>query len=767
MFYQNKKLKQNLFFYKESSNSNSQINPIQELQKLKEAEKSSESTETIYSESSFEQLKNRILQKNETDSDRGEVVKRILELIADHDGDKNTDSWNDYGVNEKSTNLEIEKLLNKLQDQIYSHHVVLEGDSLHSISQKYNLEIDQLIRLNPTTATNPDLIFPGQEIRFREKKDSQVKHSNTQGNLNLKKIAFDGIQSAVTKFVESFQTTKYIVKPGDDLEKIASDNSTTVEHILQLNTDITNPDLIFPGQEIRFREKIDSQVKNTDTQANLNLKKIAFDDIQSAVTKFVESFKTKKYIVKPGDDLEKIASDNSTTVEHILQLNTDITNPDLIFPGQEILIKNKVQVLNPKNVNSNISEVSKPPQKNIPQTQNSSTFNPNILPDIVEMTTGYNMQKQFYSKPLSPVTISKLSTSSENIDRLGDKKPYKIKLEDGTIKKFDLYKTYSGGQYLDEHNNQYYLNFDNKENVFILKNYSQNRDYVRFVNAPEGAFLIPSIPSTGFDDTRFKLASGQPHLEVIGVMGTGFIGAPGSKKMDDSAYKRGEKLPIGYHWDKISKTEYSEMKHMLVNITRGYYNYRTSNGKVETRFLDIEKDLVTGKILTPKERMTKIDALKIDPNVLSISIVGKPTYKDNIAQNRSLLVFGENGLFKGQAVTPPMMLEDLEPWARQKFGAKSQIAITDGDFFAKSYIPSDSNGPAQGEEIVAESGNAIYMVKPVDRARAAQIMREAAFAINQGADEARQQQYQNERNKDLVSDATNLSKIASKFGIKF
>ena len=681
MFYQNKKLKQNLFFYKESSNSNSQINLKEELQKLKEAVKSSESTETIYSESSFKQLKNRILQKSETDSDRGEVVKRILELIADHDGDKNTDSWNDYGVNEKSTNLEIEKLLNKLQDQIYSHHIVLEGDSLHSISQKYNLEIDQLTRLNPTTATNPDLIFPGQEIRFREKKDSQVKHSNTQGNLNLKKIAFDGIQSAVTKFVESFQT--------------------------------------------------------------------------------------KKYIVKPGDDLEKIASDNSTTVEHILQLNTDITNPDLIFPGQEILIKNKVQVLNPKNVNSNISEVSKPPQKNIPQTQNSSTFNPNILPDIVEMTTGYNMQKQFYSKPLSPVTISKLSTSSENIDRLGDKKPYKIKLEDGTIKKFDLYKTYSGGQYLDEHNNQYYLNFDNKENVFILKNYSQNRDYVRFVNAPEGAFLIPSIPSTGFDDTRFKLASGQPHLEVIGVMGTGFIGAPGSKKMDDSAYKRGEKLPIGYHWDKISKTEYSEMKHMLVNITRGYYNYRTSNGKVETRFLDIEKDLVTGKILTPKERMTKIDALKIDPNVLSISIVGKPTYKDNIPQNRSLLVFGENGLFKGQAVTPPMMLEDLEPWARQKFGAKSQIAITDGDFFAKSYIPSDSNGPAQGEEIVAESGNAIYMVKPVDRARAAQIMREAAFAINQGADEARQQQYQNERNKDLVSDATNPSKIASKFGIKF
>jgi len=681
MFYQNKKLKQNLFFYKESSNSNSQINPIQELQKLKEAEKSSESTETIYSESSFEQLKNRILQKNETDSDRGEVVKRILELIADHDGDKNTDSWNDYGVNEKSTNLEIEKLLNKLQDQIYSHHIVLEGDSLHSISQKYNLEIDQLTRLNPTTATNPDLIFPGQEIRFREKKDSQVKHSNTQGNLNLKKIAFDGIQSAVTKFVESFQT--------------------------------------------------------------------------------------KKYIVKPGDDLEKIASDNSTTVEHILQLNTDITNPDLIFPGQEILIKNKVQVLNPKNVNSNISEVSKPPQKTIPQTQNSSTFNPNILPDIVKMTMGYNMREQFYSKPLSPVTISKLSTSSENIDRLGDKKPYKIKLEDGTIKKFDLYRTYSPGQYLDEHNNQYYLNFDNKENVFILKNYSQNRDYVRFVNAPEGAFLIPSIPSTGFDDTRFKLASGQPHLEVIGVMGTGFIGAPGSKKMDDSAYKRGEKLPIGYHWDKISKTEYSEMKHMLVNITRGYYNYRTSNGKVETRFLDIEKDLVTGKILTPKERMTKIDALKIDPNVLSISIVGKPTYKDNIAQNRSLLVFGENGLFKGQAVTPPMMLEDLEPWARQKFGAKSQIAITDGDFFAKSYIPSDSNGPAQGEEIVAESGNAIYMVKPVDRARAAQIMREAAFAINQGADEARQQQYRNERNKDLVSDATNPSKIASKFGIKF
>ncbi len=42
------------------------------------------------------------------------------------------------------------------------------------------------------------------------------------------------------------------VRPGDFLEKIASENSTTSLRIFYANTDISNPDLVFPDQKLRI-----------------------------------------------------------------------------------------------------------------------------------------------------------------------------------------------------------------------------------------------------------------------------------------------------------------------------------------------------------------------------------------------------------------------------------------------------------------------------------------------------------------------------------
>lgn len=43
------------------------------------------------------------------------------------------------------------------------------------------------------------------------------------------------------------------------------------------------------------------------------------------------------YTVKSGDSLYKIAKNHNITVEDILKLN-HIPNPDLIYPGQEIML---------------------------------------------------------------------------------------------------------------------------------------------------------------------------------------------------------------------------------------------------------------------------------------------------------------------------------------------------------------------------------------------------------------------------------------------
>ena len=104
---------------------------------------------------------------------------------------------------------------------------------------------------------------------------------------------------------------QYVVQRGDTLSIIARRFGTTVSAILARNPQITNPDLIFPGQVIT---------------------------IPTAGQPTPPSPRPGRYIVQPGDTLSIIARRFGTTVAAILSRNPQITNPDLIFPGQIIIL---------------------------------------------------------------------------------------------------------------------------------------------------------------------------------------------------------------------------------------------------------------------------------------------------------------------------------------------------------------------------------------------------------------------------------------------
>ena len=114
-------------------------------------------------------------------------------------------------------------------------------------------------------------------------------------------------------------TNVYTVKSGDTLSEIAMNFGTTVSNILSLNPSITNPNLIYPGQNI------------TINSSNL-----------------VETNTNVTYIVKSGDTLSKIAKEYNTTVSNLVRLN-NISNPNLIYPGQIININNSNTIENGQN----------------------------------------------------------------------------------------------------------------------------------------------------------------------------------------------------------------------------------------------------------------------------------------------------------------------------------------------------------------------------------------------------------------------------------
>ncbi len=108
------------------------------------------------------------------------------------------------------------------------------------------------------------------------------------------------------------QTVFYTVKKGDTLSKIARMYGTTVAELAEINQ-ISNPNLIFPGQVLRVLEN--STINGNEERGTGSI----------------------VYTVRKGNTLSQIANIYGVTVSHIVEIN-DIQNPNLIFPGQKLRI---------------------------------------------------------------------------------------------------------------------------------------------------------------------------------------------------------------------------------------------------------------------------------------------------------------------------------------------------------------------------------------------------------------------------------------------
>lgn len=99
------------------------------------------------------------------------------------------------------------------------YYIVLPGDSLYKISQKFDVPLRELIRVNNIAA--PYVIYPGQKILIPK----------------------------TTPPTPPAGTDIYIVKNGDTLFKIAQSFNVSVDSIVKLNN-LPDPDLIYPGQRL-------------------------------------------------------------------------------------------------------------------------------------------------------------------------------------------------------------------------------------------------------------------------------------------------------------------------------------------------------------------------------------------------------------------------------------------------------------------------------------------------------------------------------------
>ncbi|MBE2220761.1 MAG: LysM peptidoglycan-binding domain-containing protein [Anaerolineae bacterium] len=110
---------------------------------------------------------------------------------------------------------------------------------------------------------------------------------------------------------------------GDTLWDLSRYYGTSIDAIVQVNPQITNPNLIYAGDTLEIPVGVTVTPGPTSTSVPPN------PTVPSG---------TFQYVVRPGDTLSSIARKFNTTVNAIMSVNPQISNPNLIYAGQVILI---------------------------------------------------------------------------------------------------------------------------------------------------------------------------------------------------------------------------------------------------------------------------------------------------------------------------------------------------------------------------------------------------------------------------------------------
>ena len=108
-----------------------------------------------------------------------------------------------------------------------------------------------------------------------------------------------------------FAQTTYTVKSGDTIWKIAVKHQVGMSEIIAANPQIKNPNLIFPEQRVCVpRVSAPPGCPPGST----------------------------RYTVQPGDSMFTIARRFGVSLDALIRANPQISNPSLIFPGQQLCI---------------------------------------------------------------------------------------------------------------------------------------------------------------------------------------------------------------------------------------------------------------------------------------------------------------------------------------------------------------------------------------------------------------------------------------------
>lgn len=187
-------------------------------------------------------------------------------------------------------------------------HTVQRGENLYRISVRYGVSMDAIIQANSLAA--PSRIFAGQQLVIPN---------------------FDSSSAVVENPTVAGTPTYHTVTGGEILAGIAQKYGMTLNQLMQINN-ITNPDLIYRGQQLTVWATTDVEPNTNDPNApQVNLTEAPPPVEQSPAAE------STSYVVQAGEHLAAIARRFNVSWPAIAQAN-GLTDPNQIYAGQTLLI---------------------------------------------------------------------------------------------------------------------------------------------------------------------------------------------------------------------------------------------------------------------------------------------------------------------------------------------------------------------------------------------------------------------------------------------
>ncbi len=165
----------------------------------------------------------------------------------------------------------------------------------------------------------------------------------------------------------------HIIEAGESLWSIAQEHGCNLAELLAANPQITNPNNISVGTKIFLPENMSEDSKGDENAADdrngskipqfgttrlkeldtgVGLNKVSEDCRQEMCSELRNLPRPLIYVVKKDDNIYQLAKCFDISMKELLQVNPQIKNPDMIYPGDKIFVPRSRVSINMNTLNS-------------------------------------------------------------------------------------------------------------------------------------------------------------------------------------------------------------------------------------------------------------------------------------------------------------------------------------------------------------------------------------------------------------------------------